>query len=159
MLIVCPSIRNASAARPLAAASDSIEMPFAAATDESDSPQTTVCSAPPPEDDVPPSAAGMLIVCPSIRNESLERPFAAASDSIEIPFAAATEESDSPQTTVCEVPLDVLVPLLLVETPAEASAAAPSSTVGTSIVWPSTTIASSDSPLKTATVRVVRLFA
>ena len=43
--------------------------------------------------------------------------------------------------------------------PAFVSATAPSSTVGTWIVCPSTTCASSESPLKTATVRVVRLFA
>ena len=89
---------------------------------------------------------------------------AEASASTEIPFAVATDESDSPATTVWPMPppvagaavAEVSLPGVI---PAFWSATAPSSTVGTLTVCPSETSASSESPLKTATVRVVRLFA
>jgi hypothetical protein len=78
-----------------------------------------------------------------------------------MPFAAATDDSDSPGATVWDPAAGALAgagdEAGATVAPAAARAAAPSETVGTLIVAPTTTFASSESPLNTATVLVVRL--
>jgi hypothetical protein len=74
-----------------------------------------------------------------------------------MPFAAAIEERLSPGATVCSAP-DPSPEAAAAPDPAFARAPAPSASLGTSIVWPATTCASSGSPLYAATVPVVRLF-
>ena len=80
--------------------------------------------------------AGTAIVCPIKSSESAGSPLLAASVSAESPFALAIDQRLSPGVTTWEA----VVPEELDEdaesTPAEASAAAPSASVGIWIVSP-----------------------
>ncbi len=86
--------------------------------------------------DPEPLDAGTWIVCPIKSSESEPRPLLAASDSTERPFAAAIDQRLSPGVTRWDAVAPEEPDEEAEVTPAEASAAVPSATVGIWIVSP-----------------------
>src|SRR6476619_1435659 len=85
---------------------------------------------------VVPELVGTLIVCPIKSSASGDKPLSAASVAGERPFAPAIDDRLSPGVTMWEAPEVAEGEEEPDETPAEASAAAPSATVGIWIVFP-----------------------
>ena len=80
--------------------------------------------------EVEPLDAGTWIVCPMMSSESAERPLSAASVSGERPYALAIDDRLSPGVTVWEASEPTEVDGAADAAPAEASAVAPSASVG-----------------------------